>query len=222
MEFEFKTMVTKSGARAYLRIPFNVWDACGQKGMIPVKADVEGFTFECKLVPKGSGMYCIPVKKEITDKLDLSDELSVKFEVINRLSRINSNSPYSKENPIRVIGNISSLKQPKNGLCGQTCVAMLAGVTVEDAIRTMKSKSGQASLSKVLETLDYYGLSYGKPVYTKGREVELPKCCIVNVRGVCVSHLMVYFDGNYYDTNGEVLQGYKYENIINYIEVATI
>lgn len=220
MDFEFRANLIKSGNKFYIRIPFNVWEASDRKGLIPVKADVCGHTFECRLVPKGDGIYNIPVKKEIADNLDLAKELDVKFELISGLSRINSNSPYSKENPIRIIESIKSLKQPQGGLCGQTCVAMLAGVTVEEAVRTMKSKSGEASLSKVIETLDYYGLHHMKPVYTRGRETELPKCCIVNVRNGIRSHLMVYFDGNYYDTTGDVLPNYDYKNIISYIEVA--
>lgn len=220
MQFSFNSTLIKSGNKAYIRIPFDVWDACGQKGLIPVEADVSGNSFECRLVPKGNGMYCIPVKKEVTDKLDLSEEQSVQFNVISGLSRINSNSPYSKENPIRVIDGINSLQQPQSGLCGQTCVAMLAGVNVDEVIKTMKSKRWESSLSKVLETLDYYGLPRRKPVYTKGREVELPKCCIVNSKGGDTGHLMVYYDGKYYDPSNGVLQDYNFKDIISYIEVA--
>lgn len=220
MDYEFKANLIKSGNKFFLRIPFNVREASGQKGLIPVKAEVSGFPFECRLIPKGNGIYNIPVKKEIVDKIDLTEELNVEFEVISGLSRINSNSPYSNEKPIRKIDGICSLKQPGNGLCAQTSIAMLAGVTVEEAAKVMKSGSGQASLSKVLETLAYYGLAYKKPVYTRGRKAELPKCCIVNVRNGSRSHLLVHFDGKYYDTDGEILNDYKFENVISYIEVA--
>ena len=220
MDFEFKANLIKSVNKFFVRIPFNVWEVSGQKGLIPVKAEVSGFSFECKLIPKGNGIYNIPVKKEVVDKIDPTNELNVKFKIISGLSRINSNSPYSKENPVRKIDVISSLQQPRNGLCAQTSVAMLAGVSVEEAAKVMKSGSGQASLSKVLETLAYYGLAYKKPVYTRGREAELPKCCIVNVRNGSRSHLLVHFDGKYYDTDGEILNDYKFENVISYIEVA--
>ena len=40
---------------------------------------------------------------------------------------------------------------------------------------------GHASWSKILEALDYYGLSYAsKAVYPRGSAIPLPACCIVN------------------------------------------
>lgn len=81
----------------------------------------------------------------------------------------------------------------------QACIAMLAGISVNEATPIMKSTKFQASISKVLETLDYFGISYKKPVYTHGEKIEFPKCCIINVRGYKKSHLLVYFDGVFYD-----------------------
>ena len=63
------------------------------------------------------------------------------------------------------------MKQPCNACCGQTCLAMLAGISVDEVIKKMKSTKWQASISKVLETLDYFGYSYKEPVYTHGKKV---------------------------------------------------
>lgn len=177
--------------------------------------------FECRLIPKGNGNYYIPIIKEVYNSLDFSEELDVQFNVIDGLSRINSNSPYSKENPIRIIDGINYLKQPQNGCCGQTCLAMLAGISVDEVIKIMKSTKWQASLSKVIESLDYFGLLHKKPVYIKGRKVNLPKCCIVNVKGENKSHLLIYYDGKYFDPSFGVLNEYEFENIISYIEICT-
>ena len=38
------------------------------------------------------------------------------------------------------------------------------------------------SISKILETLDYFGYSYKEPVYTHGKKVEFPKCCLINAK----------------------------------------
>ena len=56
---------------------------------------------------------------------------------------------------------------------------MLAGVPLPDVVALM-GKS-HASWSKILEALDYYGISYAsKAVFTKGGAYQLPPCCIVN------------------------------------------
>ena len=83
----------------------------------------------------------------------------------------------------------------------------------------MKSTKWQASISKVLETLDYFGFSYKKPVYTHGIKLEFPKCCLINARGSQKNHLLVFFDGVYYDPTTGVSDDYLYENIISYIEI---
>lgn len=167
-------------------------------------------------------MYYIPLTKEVHSNIDFSEKVNVQFEIIDQLSRINSNSPYSKEKPIRTIDSINYLKQPQSGLCGQTCIAMLAGISIDEVIKVMKSTRWQASMSKVIETLDYFGFTYGKPIYSKGRKVDLPKCCIVNVRGENKSHLMIYYDGKYCDPTCGILLEYKFENIICYIEIDAI
>lgn len=47
----------------------------------------------------------------------------------------------------------------------------------------------------------------------------LPKCCIVNVRGSDINHLMVYYDGVFYDPVSGETDDYAYETIISFIEV---
>lgn len=108
-----KSTLFKECNRVYINIPFNVWDVCGQKGQIPVEVEISGLAFECKLVPKGNGSYYIPILKEVYKSIDFFKEIEVHFKVISGLSRISSNSPYSKENPIRIIDSINYLRQPQ-------------------------------------------------------------------------------------------------------------
>ena len=160
MRHQFIGEIFKEGTRTFVAIPFNVWDVCNTKGNIPVEVKINDITFECKLLPKGNGNYYIPIKKTILNKIDNNKNLDVYFKVIDGLTRINKNSPYSTENPIRKIDSIESIIQPQEGLCGQVCVAMLSGVSVEEVVQVMKSKKWQASISKVIETLDYYGIAH--------------------------------------------------------------
>lgn len=215
MKYDFRGELIKEGSRIFISIPFNVWEAIGQKGLIPVKVWIEDITFECKLVPKGNGNYYIPVKKALLKNLNSETELNIYFKVIKGLTRINNNSPYSLENPVRKIDGVEII-QAEDGLCGQACVAMLAGVEIKEVISIMKSKKWQGSLSKVIETLDYYGIAHSdKMVYKLKRNQELPKCCIINTKG----HLMLFYEGKYYDPDKGLLMEYDQNKITGFLEI---
>lgn len=198
MTYSFTEKLLKQGNRNFVKIPFNVWEKCGQMGLVPVKVSIQDCIYECKLVPKGEGVYYIPIPKSVMYKINISNEISISFEVISRLTRINHDSPYTKENPIRKIDNIQSVTYPKAGYCGQICIAMLTGLGVDEIVDIMQTKAGQCSFSKMLETLDYFGISHDEKItYTRGKEIIFPDCCIVNVH----SHYVLYYKGIYYASN---------------------
>lgn len=178
MIHRFNAVIYTEGCRAFIRIPFNVWEEIGIKGNIPCRVSILGFSFECKLIPKGNGKYLIPITKKTLSALAPEEEYEIEMEPIEKLSRINHDSPYSKEQPIRKIDSIETIPI-QAGFCGHCCVAMLAGVSLSDVVALMGKD--HASWSKILEALDYYGISYSsKAVYTKGDSYQLPLCCIVN------------------------------------------
>lgn len=178
MIFQFRASNFADSGRTFIGIPFNVWEETGLKGNIPCRVSILDLSFECKLIPKGGGTYYIPVTKKILSALPPEGEYEVSMEPIEALTRINHNSPYSKEHPIRVIDGIRPIPV-QAGLCGHCCVAMLAGVPLADVVALMGK--GHASWAKLLEALDYYGISYAsKAVYPRGRSYTLPPCCIVN------------------------------------------
>ena len=178
MIYRFSAAIYTEGGRAFIKIPFNVWDETGIKGNIPCRVSILGLSFECKLIPKGNGNYLIPITKKTLSALESEDEYEIEMEPIETLSRINHDSPYSKEHPIRKIDCIEAIPI-QAGFCGHCCVAMLAGVPLSDVAVLMGK--GHASWSKILEALDYYGISYAsKAVYTKGGSYQLPLCCIIN------------------------------------------
>lgn len=209
MKYTFEGYKQEEGNRFFIKIPFNVWEVTGAKGNIPVKVTADGIIFECKLVPKGNGRYLIPVKKANAKKM--GDSFEVSFEVIESLSRINLNSPYSKEHPIRGINTIHEVEIVP-GYCGHCCVAMLADVPLSDILLLMgKAKS---SWSKIMEALDYYGITYaGKMVYPKGKKLSMPKCCIVYIDGV----FNLWYDGRYYGS--EVTDDTQ---IVSFLEIAVL
>lgn len=220
MKYSFRESLFKDGNRSFIKITFNVWETCNQKGLIPVKASIDDISFECKLTPKGNGIYYIPVTKSILSQTDLTKEHNITFEIINGLSRIINNSPYTKDNPIRRIDTVQSIIQPQDGLCGQTCVAMLTGLSVEKIIEIMNSKAWKISWSKIIETLDYFGISYSeKVIYTKGKDIILPNCCIISVRTETCNHFLLYFKEKYYDSVLGILDTIDMGKIVCYLEI---
>ena len=223
MKYLFTGRIFKDGNRNYIKIPFNVWETCGKKGIIPIKADIESIGFECKLVPKGNGIYYIPVSKAFSDKLDKTRDLKISFEIIEELSRINSKSPYTKENPVRKIDSIDLVLQPEAGLCGQACLAMLSGLDINEIIKIMKCGKWQVSFSKVIETLNYFEIEHSeKMIYMRKKDIELSKCCILNIRdekSLKNSHMAVYFEKKFYDPVHGISEKYNREKIISYLEI---
>ena len=210
MIYNFTAAVHKEGNRSFVELPFNVWEETGLKGNIPCRITVGECSFECKLIPKGNGRYFIPVLKSNLSVLELEKEYDIQLEPIASLSRINHGSPYSKENPVRKIDSITTIPG-QDGLCGQICVSMLADVPLSDVVGLMGK--GKTSWSKILEALDYYGISYAsKAVYPKDGDCTLPVCCIVNKD----NRFVLWYKGSFFG-----VQDVEYKNIKSYIEVFT-
>ncbi|MGN1103966.1 MAG: DUF1905 domain-containing protein [Candidatus Coproplasma sp.] len=205
MNYSFNYSLIKEQGRTFIEIPFNVWETLGIKGNIPVSVNINSVSFECKLLPKGQGKYYIPVKKDIALKIDESGEVS--FEVIQSLTRINNNSPYSNENPIRKIDCINEM-DVKPGLCGQTCIAMLAGIEVGEVVKLM---GRQISWSKIIEALDYYGIKHsGKMVYPKRKNVAYPQCFIAYVNG----EFVLYYLDRFYGKSADISEVTSFMEIV--------
>ena len=90
------------------------------------------------------------------------------------------------------------------------CVAMLADVSLQDVQQVMGKAKG--SWSKIMETLDYYGIQYApKMVYPRGKDICMPKCCIAYIDG----GFKLWYGGRYYGS--EVAEQPK---VVSYLEIA--
>lgn len=218
MEYAFTERIYRQGNRYFIRIPFNVYEKCNKKGVIPVRVMLEEAMFECRLIPKGDGFYVIPVSKAVAHSITCDRDINVSFEIIPELTRINHDSPYTIENPIRKIDHIERVTYPKPGYCGQCCIAMLTGLPVEEVIAFMQAKAWQCSFSKVIEALNYFGIAHeDKLTYTNKTAFVLPKCCIVTVRGKERNHFALYYKGTFYDT-----MQIDFEDIIGYLKIEAV
>ncbi len=129
MLYSFEGQLISEGSRSFIEIPFNVWDETGLKGNLPARVKVNDCVFECKLVPKGKGCHYIPVNKSYAGSLEGLLDVSIEF--IASLSRINHDSPYSTERPVRIIDSIKEIDIVP-GYCSHCCIAMLAGISLQD------------------------------------------------------------------------------------------
>ena len=143
MRYFFNAKIEKKEKGYMIQIPFNVWEVCKQREVIQADMVLDNKIIDCELIPKEKGNYEIHVEDEDAIQVDLSRPHKILLHVTGSLIKMDQNSPYSFENPIRKIDGIDIIIQQADGLCGQTCVAMLAGVTIADVIRVMDCREWQ-------------------------------------------------------------------------------
>jgi len=111
----------------------------------------------------------------------------------------NRPSPYTYSNPIRKIDSINYIKQPTDYLCGQSVIAMLASVSVDDVVIVAGNDRGMGVL-EVQNALKYYGfktVTKTRMKYTEG--VRLPECCVLSIKLPAYGHWSLYYKGKFYD-----------------------
>lgn len=217
-QFEGKIVVEEDGG--YIELPFNVWEVCQHRDIIQADVKLDGQHVDCKLLPENNGRYTLYLEKEKLAGIDTNAVHSVFLHVGGSLVKIHENSPYNVENPIRKIDNVEVIIQPADGLCGQTCVAMLAGVTIDEVGKIMGCREWQATMGMVISGLNYYGIKHTeKIIYTQGKEVTLPKCAILMEKMGRFCHYLVCYDGVFYDSNLGVVLEYDTTKLMGYLEI---
>ena len=218
MKYIFESKIEKTENGGNIRIPFNVWEICKKEGDVPVKVRIGETVFVCNLIPEGNGFYSIPLQPEIMNHFDENTEYPIGFRVTQSSAE---SSPYSTSNPIRKIDSIDVVIQPHDGLCGQSCVAMLAGITLDEAINIMHCGEWQATMNRIINALNYFGIDHSEDIiYTNEKPgITLPKCCVVMEKMGRYSHYLIYFDGKGYDPNLGVINNYDVTKVKGYMEV---
>ena len=95
---------------------------------------------------------------------------------------------------------------PKSRMCGQTCVAMLLGMTLEECIKLVFKGYDKGTTTKhLMKVLDQAGymMNYKKLVKVP-KDGSMPDRAIVKLRRTDVNysanwHWVLYADGRYYD-----------------------
>lgn len=114
---------------------------------------------------------------------------------------------------------INYMKQPTEYLCGQTCVAMLAGVAVEEVVSVMNNDKGTGK-KDIEKALNYYGIRQARTMTKADNKSVLPKVCILKVILPRYGHWILYYDGKYYDPEfGLMDELYGKARIQSYLEI---
>ena len=114
---------------------------------------------------------------------------------------------------------IKYLKQPTEYLCGQTCVAMLADVPVDEVIIVMQNDKGTGK-KDIEKVLNYYGIKQSKTMIKADNSSVLPKTCILKVLLPKYGHWILFHDGMYYDPEfGLMGELYHKARIQSYLEI---
>lgn len=220
MRYFFEATIEKKEKGYMIPIPFNVWEVCKKREVIKADVILDNASIDCELVPLEKGNYQIHIDDEDAVKVTIGEPHKILLHIGESLIKMDQNSPYSFENPIRKIDSMEVIKQPEDGLCGQSCVAMLAGVTIAEVISVMDCREWQATMGRVISALNYYGIDHSDViVYTEGRPAILPKCCVMMEKMGRYCHYLVYFDGKYYDSNLGILEEYDMTKLLGYLEI---
>ncbi len=217
MKYSYKGKVNQDEIGFFIDIPFNIWEICEKEGNVPAKVKVGNTGFVCNLFPLGKGYYRIPVQPEVAEILGDTD-----YKISFRITKSGvDDSPYSTTNPIRKIDSIECIHQPADGLCGQSCIAMLAGISIERVSNIMHCAEWQATMGKMIGALNYFGFEHSEEiVYTLGDpDIALPKCCIMMEKMGRYNHYLIGYDGKYYDSSAGVLEEYDFSKLTGYLEV---
>ena len=219
MKYYFEAVVNKKDDGYSIKVPFNVWEVCRHRGAIDGEIILDNSLINCTLMPLEKGNYEIFIPQDAAD-FEVGVTHKIVLHIKATLTIMNQNSPYSIENPIRKIDSMNLIIQPEDGLCGQACVAMLAGVTIAEVIQVMDCREWQATMGMVISALNYYGIDHADVInYTEGRDVVLPKCCIMMEKLGRFCHYLIYFDGKYYDSNLGILDEYDMSKLLGYFEI---
>ena len=220
MRYFFDGKIEKQDDVYCIRIPFNVWEVCKLRDIIKAELVLDNRIIDCELLPETKGNYKIHLSDEDVSHTNIDQVHKILLHITGSLIQMNQNSPYSFDNPIRKIDGIEIIIQPEDGLCGQACVAMLAGVTIAEVISVMDCREWQGTMGRVISALNYYGIDHSDIiVYTEGKEATLPKCCIMMEKMGLYCHYLVHYNGKFYDSNLGIIQEYDMSKLLGYMEV---
>ena len=113
------------------------------------------------------------------------------------------------------------IMQPNPCACGQACIAMITGKSVDEVIRDMKT-DGPTSIGQLIEILDRYGVNHAPRNVRISKKNPTPsECAILTVHtDAGYTHWTVKHGDKYYDPEFGLITGeYPHGRITSFLEV---
>lgn len=111
--------------------------------------------------------------------------------------------------------------QPTKTTCGQACIAMITGQTVEDIIRVMKT-DGPTSIGQLIEALDHFEVRHAQKNtrISKKNPVPPPFSLLTVHTDAGYTHWVLFFGGKYYDPEFGLIDGdYPHGKITSFLAI---
>lgn len=112
-----------------------------------------------------------------------------------------------------------------SSLCGQSCVAMLAGVSLDESIKAFGTRGGTRT-KQLAAALASFGIKACDHLTRIKLDTVLPEMCIVKMvwrskAGKPRGHWMVHYHGDYYCPSNGVLEYWlpEWGKITSFLEV---
>ncbi len=105
--------------------------------------------------------------------------------------------------------------------CGQACIAMIAGKSIEEVIKDMKT-SGPTSIGQLIEILDFYGIKHAERNTRISKKNPVPyRFSILTVHtNAGYTHWTLLCDNKYYDPEFGLIEGeYTYGKITSFLAI---
>lgn len=187
-----------------------------------VKGCINGLAYECALIPRGKGIYLLPISKKIIkgSKINIGDTLNITMELIKNDKELDRKNDVNKTDQYRMIDSIKYIKEPNSRACGQACIAMLASVDVEEVIKVMKTK-GSTTIGQIIEALDYFRIKHAeRNKRISKKNPHYSEICILTVHMPGYSHWVLYYKGKFFDPEFGVLEECHPDGkITSYLEI---
>lgn len=113
------------------------------------------------------------------------------------------------------------IMQPNGSACGQACIAMIAGKSVEDVIKDMRT-DGPTSIGQLMDILDIYGIGYAERNKRISKKNPVPyKYSILTIHtNAGYTHWALLYGNKYYDPEFGLIDGeYTYGKITSFLEI---
>lgn len=113
------------------------------------------------------------------------------------------------------------IMQPTSTTCGQACIAMIAGTSVEEVIKDMRTDAA-TSIGQLIEILDFYGIGHSEKNKRISKKNPAPyHYSILTVHvNAGYTHWVLLYDNKYYDPEFGLIEGeYTHGKITSFLEI---